>query len=177
MQGNQLRRDLNVIVGSGKNWSIPSFWGPLVKYISGPALAIVYSFSYPAFYAEGRFDPLHIFGFAVAHIALILIFGGMFVPRWFNILIPTHRRGEGKFDYAPCVLHNTLDAEIANNMESATADRNGAPLAGPEGDVTSEPVAEKKNSAPKSDSLTSDGSPPDYGNEKSTGPREEPLIR
>jgi len=47
MQGNQLRRDLNVIVGTGKNWKIPVFWGPLLRYISAPILAIVFSFSYP----------------------------------------------------------------------------------------------------------------------------------
>ncbi|KAF6823850.1 sodium chloride dependent neurotransmitter [Colletotrichum plurivorum] len=99
-QGNQLRRDLNVIVGSGKNWNLPTFWPVLLRYISGPILAIIYGFSYPAFY-EMRYDPLHILGFGVGHVALLLIFGGFIVPRWFNVFIPKHRLDEGKLPYAP----------------------------------------------------------------------------
>jgi solute carrier family 6 GABA transporter-like protein 1 len=29
--GNQLTRDLNVVVGYGKNWNIPMFWAPVMK--------------------------------------------------------------------------------------------------------------------------------------------------
>jgi len=29
--GNQLTRDLNVVVGFGKNWNIPMFWAPVMK--------------------------------------------------------------------------------------------------------------------------------------------------
>lgn len=116
-QGNQLRRDLNVIVGSGKNWSLPTFWPVLLRYISGPILAIIYGFSYPAFY-EMRYDPLHILGFGVGHIALLLIFGGFIVPRWFNVFIPKHRLAEGKLPYAP---GRTIGADEAQAEAQAQA--------------------------------------------------------
>ncbi|KAK1464917.1 Sodium:neurotransmitter symporter family protein, partial [Colletotrichum paranaense] len=108
--GNQLRRDLNVVIGSGKNWNIPTFWPVLLRYISGPILAIVYGFSYPSFY-ELRYDPLHILGFAVGHVALILILAGFIVPRWFNVFIPVHRRNEGKMAYAPNVTIGADEAQ------------------------------------------------------------------
>ena len=56
--GNQLRRDLNVIVATGKNWSIPSLWAPLIRYISAPILFIIYSFAYPEFWTL-RNDPVY----------------------------------------------------------------------------------------------------------------------
>lgn len=92
--GEQLRVDLNRIVGQGKNWNIPSFWSILIRYIGAPALSIIYGFSYPNFY-ELRYDPLHILGFAVAHITLIIILGSLIMPRWYNIIIPPQRRDEG----------------------------------------------------------------------------------
>ncbi|SPN99737.1 related to sodium- and chloride-dependent GABA transporter 1 [Cephalotrichum gorgonifer] len=101
--GNQLRRDLNGIVGHGNNWEIPTFWAPLLRYISAPVLAIVFSFSYPAFYRL-RYEPLHILGFGIGHIALIIIALGFIVPRWFDVLIPPARRGEGHIPYAPGVM-------------------------------------------------------------------------
>ncbi|GKT43577.1 sodium-dependent serotonin transporter [Colletotrichum spaethianum] len=116
--GNQLRRDLNVVIGSGKNWNIPTFWPVLLRYISGPILSIVYGFSYPAFY-QVRYDPLHILGFAVGHVALILIFAGFMVPRWFNVFIPIHRQNEGKIHYAPLITIGADEAQAiaAGNME------------------------------------------------------------
>ncbi|TDZ38044.1 Sodium- and chloride-dependent GABA transporter 1 [Colletotrichum spinosum] len=110
--GNQLRRDLNVVIGQGKNWNIPVWWPFLLRYISGPILAIVYGFSYPAFY-QVRYDPLHILGFGVGHIALVLIFSGFFAPRWYNILIPARRMNEGKLAYAPLVTVGADDAQAA----------------------------------------------------------------
>ncbi|GKT82321.1 sodium chloride dependent neurotransmitter [Colletotrichum tofieldiae] len=116
--GNQLRRDLNVVIGSGKNWNIPTFWPVLLRYISGPILSIVYGFSYPAFY-QVRYDPLHILGFAVGHVALILIFAGFMIPRWFNVFIPAHRQNEGKIHYAPLITIGADEAQAiaAGNME------------------------------------------------------------
>lgn len=121
-QGNQLRVDLNRIVGQGKNWSIPVWWSVLVRYIAGPILSIVYAFSYPAFY-QLRYDPLHILGFGVGHIALLLIFGGILVPRWFDVFIPPQRRAEGKLDlgaHAPAMeeLVAEDEAESARKIDS-----------------------------------------------------------
>jgi solute carrier family 6 GABA transporter-like protein 1 len=32
--GNQLTRDLNVVIGVGKNWNIPYFWAAIMKVCS-----------------------------------------------------------------------------------------------------------------------------------------------
>jgi len=98
---NQLRRDLNIIVAVGKNWSIPLVWGPVLRYISAPILAIIASFSYPDFYARGRMDPLHIFGFTVAHIGFFLVVVGLVLPRALDIFVRPERRDTFKVAYAP----------------------------------------------------------------------------
>ncbi|KAH8177020.1 sodium:neurotransmitter symporter family protein [Sarocladium implicatum] len=120
--GNQLRNDLNRIVGQGKNWSIPSWWAVLLRYVSAPILSIVYAFSYPAFY-QLRYDPLHILGFGVAHITLLIIFGGILVPRWFDVFIPPQRRAEGHIDngaFAPAMEELVAEdaAESARKVDS-----------------------------------------------------------
>jgi solute carrier family 6 GABA transporter-like protein 1 len=91
-QPNQLRRDLNGAVAQGNNWQIPFVWGPVLRYISAPILAIVTSFSYPSFYKDFRFDPLHVFGFAVAHVCMFLVAAGFIIPRAFDVFIPVARR-------------------------------------------------------------------------------------
>ncbi|KAF2022390.1 SNF-domain-containing protein [Aaosphaeria arxii CBS 175.79] len=101
-QGVQLRRDLNLSVAKGKNWKIPVFWGALLRYISAPILAIIFSFAYPLFLTNRR-DPLHIFAFSFAHFVMVIIAVGFVLPRWFDVFIPVARRGEGKIDYAPNV--------------------------------------------------------------------------
>ncbi|VUC21886.1 unnamed protein product [Clonostachys rosea] len=116
--GNQLRRDLNLIVGQGKNWSIPVFWSALLRYVAGPALAIVFSFSYSSFYAL-RNDPLHVLGFGVGHICLIIIFAGFIVPKWFDIFIPPGRRGEGQNKWGAMVDANIEEMEENVRLENA----------------------------------------------------------
>jgi solute carrier family 6 GABA transporter-like protein 1 len=128
LQGEQLRQDLNIIVGTGKNWNIPVFWGPLVKYVSGPILAIVYSFSYPNFInsgtaLSGQTNPLHILGFGVGHVVLLIFLAGFMVPRWFDVFIPPTRRNEGHIPYAPMVTQNPDDMnQGAENGQSEVAD-------------------------------------------------------
>ncbi|RYP57233.1 hypothetical protein DL769_009621 [Monosporascus sp. CRB-8-3] len=114
--GHQLMRDLNVAVAAGKNWSIPVFWGPVLKYISAPILSIVYSFAYPAFY-EKRNDPVHIFAFTVAHFVIVIVVIGLVLPRFFDVFVPMARRGEGEISYAPQVTAGVTEADDANNME------------------------------------------------------------
>lgn len=94
MQGNQLRRDLNDVVGGNGNWNIPRFWPPLLRYASAPILAIVFSFAYPEFYTL-RYDPMMIAGFILAHLCLLLILLGVILPRYYNIFVPRRRRSEG----------------------------------------------------------------------------------
>lgn len=114
--GNQLRRDLNLIVGVGKNWKIPHFWPFLIRYVSAPILAIIYSFAYPGFYLL-RDDPLHIFGFSLAHLVLIVIGLGLVLPRWFDVFIPPHRRGDGKRMTAVHTSPATIEAVKDERME------------------------------------------------------------
>ncbi|KAK0642814.1 Sodium- and chloride-dependent GABA transporter 1 [Lasiodiplodia hormozganensis] len=92
--GNQLRRDLNVVVGGGRNWNIPAFHPFLLRYISGPTLAIIFSFAYPEFYSL-RYDPMMISGFILAHLCLLMIILGFIMPRYYDCFVPPHRRGEG----------------------------------------------------------------------------------
>ncbi|KAI0539906.1 sodium-dependent noradrenaline transporter [Xylaria digitata] len=92
--GNQLRRDLNVVVGGGKNWNIPSFLPVLLRYVSGPTLAIIFSFAYPEFYTL-RYDPLMITGFVLTHILLTLVLIGFVIPRYYDVFIPPSRQSEG----------------------------------------------------------------------------------
>jgi len=116
IQGNQLRRDLNVIVGTGRNWNIPTFWPVLLRYISAPILAIIFGFAYPAFY-QLRYDPLHIVGFTVAHFVLIIITLGFILPRWYDVFIPFHRREDGDQPTLPNVTKGNLDGESDQTLE------------------------------------------------------------
>ncbi|KAH9873754.1 hypothetical protein IAQ61_004381 [Plenodomus lingam] len=92
--GNQLRRDLNVIVGQGKNWKIPAFLPVLLRYLSGPVLAIIFSFAFPEFHTL-RFDPMMITGFILSILTMIFIILGFVMPRYYDAFIPIGRRDEG----------------------------------------------------------------------------------
>jgi len=92
--GNQLRRDLNIIVGQGKNWKIPAFMPFLLRYLSGPVLAIILSFAFPEFHTL-RYDPMMIAGFILSILTIIVILLGLVMPRYYDAFIPMHRRLEG----------------------------------------------------------------------------------
>ncbi|KAM0296164.1 hypothetical protein HYE67_008144 [Fusarium culmorum] len=114
--GQQLRHDLNnVISNGGKNWKIHWVWPICLKYVTGPAVALVFSFAYPKFLNKHRNDPPYVYSFVLMHMVVIFIVGAFVVPRFFNILIPAHRleRGDGKYDVAPQM---TIDnAPVVNN--------------------------------------------------------------
>ncbi|KAI4731352.1 SNF-domain-containing protein [Aureobasidium sp. EXF-10728] len=93
--GNQLRLDLNAIIHRGNNWKIPAFLPILLRYISGPVLAIIFSFAFPEFHSL-RFDPLMIVGFVVSCLGMGAVVGGFVVPRYYDIFVPVERRGEGR---------------------------------------------------------------------------------
>ncbi|KAK5167527.1 uncharacterized protein LTR77_007226 [Saxophila tyrrhenica] len=115
--GNQLRRDLNVIVGTGNNWNIPVFWAPMIRYISSPILFIVYSFAYPEFWTL-RNDPVYVFGFILAHFCLVAVVLSLMTPRFFDVFVPNHRLDEGIKTYAPNVTEGIMEAEHADRAES-----------------------------------------------------------
>ncbi|KAK2808805.1 hypothetical protein FQN49_008676 [Arthroderma sp. PD_2] len=121
--GNQLMRDLNIVVAKGKNWNIPVFWGPVLRYISAPILAIIISFAYPSFYLK-RNDPLQIFAFAIAHIIPLIVIVGVIVPRAFNLLLPNADRELGKRLYAPGVTMELLPSpgNVEEGSETGAAE-------------------------------------------------------
>ena len=114
-----MRRDLNVVVGSGKNWNIPVFWAPLLRFISAPILAIVFSFAYPEFHGL-RNDPPYIVGFILAHIVILTILIGFSLPRYLDVFIPPDRREDGMKDYGANVVEGLLEAEPVREMESGS---------------------------------------------------------
>ena len=93
-QGNQLRRDLNVVVGQGRNWRIPFFMPVLLRYISGPILFFFNDTATTEIYTL-RYDPLMIAGFILAHLGLLMVLLGFVMPRYYDAFIPPERRGEG----------------------------------------------------------------------------------
>lgn len=117
--GNQLRHDLNSVIGLGKNWQLPFFWAPVLRYITGPILAIILSLSYPAF-EEVTDDPLHILGFIIGHFLLVWCVVGFIFPGWLDVFIIPERRDDWKQPVAPRVLRDTQDGMVADGMESAS---------------------------------------------------------
>ncbi|KAJ4312446.1 hypothetical protein N0V84_009938 [Fusarium piperis] len=114
--GNQLRRDLNVVIATGKNWSIPWFWPVILRYISAPILSIIVSFAYPAF-AKKSSDPLHIFAFTAIHCIMLLIACGFILPRWFDVFVPPEKMHLSKTFYAPLVSVAPLEMRQSEVME------------------------------------------------------------
>lgn len=111
--GNQLRRDLNVIVGGGRNWRIPSFLPVLLRYVSGPVLVIILSFAFPEFHTL-RYDPMMIAGFILSMLCLTAMLVGFVMPRYYDVFIPAARRQEG--------LEETVVNETRCEKEEVDAD-------------------------------------------------------
>lgn len=96
----------------------------ILRYFSGPVLAIVFSFAYPTF-IEKRNDPLHIFGFFCAHLTIATVVLGFTFPRFFNPLVPKKRREEGDRAYAPQVLCGLDDIRVSEGIEAGGSDSEG----------------------------------------------------
>jgi len=93
----------------------------MLRYVSGPILAIIFSLAYPTF-EEVMNDPLHIVGFFVAHCLLLWIVIGFIFPRWYDIFIKHERREDWKQPYAPNILRDTTDGQEADNNEAAMSE-------------------------------------------------------
>lgn len=106
-------------MATGKNWNIPVFWGPLLRFISSPILAIVYSFGYPEFHTL-RNDPPYIFGFILAHIVILAVVSALVFPRYLDVFIPPERRLDGVKPVAPNILDNVVDAQIIRDNENGS---------------------------------------------------------
>lgn len=115
--------DLNTVVARGKNWKIPFFWAPVLKYISAPILAIIVAFAYPDFH-EVRNDPLNIFAFAVAHLTMLAVTVGLIFPRALRQIVPAERAATaGKLgdydssDLAPAVTGYSVEDRMEHGVE------------------------------------------------------------
>ncbi|KAL3476012.1 hypothetical protein BJX99DRAFT_270819 [Aspergillus californicus] len=116
--GNQLRHDLNTIIGGEKNWKIPSIWPVLLRYVCAPVLAIIFSFAYPEFHTL-RYDPLMITGFILAHFILLAILLGGVLPRYYDVFIPEGRVGEGEKRVAELASGEYVDGDEHRRVGSA----------------------------------------------------------
>ncbi|KAF1833896.1 SNF-domain-containing protein [Decorospora gaudefroyi] len=113
--GNQLKRDLNYVVCVGKQWRIPVYWAPTLRYFAAPVLSIIFCFAYPKFYPE-RGDPLTIFGFAVGHLIVFFVLVGFIIPKSMNVFVPPERRDEGNRQYAPQTILGKDDTNITSGV-------------------------------------------------------------
>ena len=66
----------------------------LLRYISGPVLAIIFSFAFPEFHTL-RYDPMMISGFILSILTIVVVMVGFVMPRYYDAFIPLHRRDEG----------------------------------------------------------------------------------
>ncbi|KAH6680071.1 creatine transporter [Plectosphaerella plurivora] len=127
--GNQLRRDINNAIMVGNNWRLHWFWPACLKYITAPAVGLVFTFAYPKFLdpdpTARRFeDPTMIYSFALMHAVMLFIIGCFIFPRFFNFLIPQVRRGEGKYDVMPQVIIGETPVIGDTSLEAGVVDSN-----------------------------------------------------
>ncbi|RAR04190.1 creatine transporter [Stemphylium lycopersici] len=122
--GHQLANDLNYVVCVGKQWRLPVFWAPILRYFAAPVLSIIFCFAYPSFYAT-RGDPLAIFGFAVAHLIIAVVLVGFIIPRSMNIFVPPERRDEGNRQYAPRTVLGKDDTNIVGGVAPGAEEEAG----------------------------------------------------
>ncbi len=137
--GHILAQDLNQIVAQDKNWSLPPFWAPLLRWFASPILFTILSLGYSEFVKKKMNDPLHIFAFIIAHFFVALLVIGIILPNSLTIWIRDHDRDADKEQYVestgvpiPCerIAPPTKDVEgdadeAEDNMESKGFDEYG----------------------------------------------------
>ena len=79
----------------------------LLRYLSGPVLAIIFSFAFPEFHTL-RYDPMMITGFILSILTMIVIIVGFVMPRYYDAFIPIDRRGDGSEPTVATVTKNEL---------------------------------------------------------------------
>jgi len=124
--GNQFRRDINHAVLTGHNWKLHWAWPALLKYITAPAVLLVWTFAYPKFIDNNHYnDPPFLYSFIIMHAVIFFIVGFFVFPRWLNFLIPETRRGDGKFSVMPQVVIGETPI-VSRNDEEGFEDRSSA---------------------------------------------------
>ncbi|KAI0562960.1 hypothetical protein FGB62_48g116 [Gracilaria domingensis] len=115
--GEQLRKDLNFIVGKGRNWKIPALWSPMLRWLTAPVLIVILSYAYRDFVsgtdavAPRSEDPLHIYGFVVAHLVAVFLISSIVAPKVFDAFIC----GEKKEDHT--LQYETGPGEVLGDTE------------------------------------------------------------
>jgi solute carrier family 6 GABA transporter-like protein 1 len=127
---------------------LPAIWAPLLRYFSGPILAIILSLAYPTFEGLNN-DPLHIMGFIIGHFLLVWCILGFVMPRWLDVFIIPERRDDWKQPVAPCVVRGTREAEIDSSLEGA--------VSGSDSMHDAKPDSVKTKDHTRSDHLIGDG--------------------
>jgi solute carrier family 6 GABA transporter-like protein 1 len=115
---------LNVIVGQGANWKIPPFMPFLLRYISGPVLAIIFSFAFPEFHTL-RYDPMMITGFILSIITIVVVLFGCAMPRYYDAFIPIQRREEGTEMTTALETKGEVDGMPIGRLENGEGERDG----------------------------------------------------
>jgi hypothetical protein len=111
----------------------------LLRYVSGPVLAIIFSFAYPEFRTLTS-DPMMIAGFILSHIGMVIIIAGYIFPRYYDSLIPPERRAEGTELTVPgelkgiegTPLETGLQGRLGSDAENALGGRTSSDAAKPE---------------------------------------------
>lgn len=89
---------------SGNNWRLHWFWAFCLKYITAPAVGLVFTFAYPKFINnKWSQDPPYFYAFVIMHMVMIFIVGLFIFPQFFNCLVPATRVHEGKYEVEPQV--------------------------------------------------------------------------
>lgn len=104
---------------TGKNWRLHWAWPVILKYITAPAVGLVFTFAYPKFRdAEWYHDPPYFYSFVLMHVVMIFIVGLFIFPRFFNFLIPATRRDEGTYEVQPQVSIGEIPAPRSTGVEA-----------------------------------------------------------
>ena len=124
--GQQLTRDLNIVVGTGGNWKLPIVWAPLLRWVAAPVLISVFSLSYREFGSEAKIyrNPLHIFAFTVAQVGIVITVIGLGFSNLFNFLVPGDQRDADQKQYATSPGVTLLDGAEVTSAEVEDIEEN-----------------------------------------------------
>lgn len=91
-------------------------------------------------------NPLQIFSFTLMHFVMVFIAVGFSLPRFFDVFVPTERRGELTLAYAPRVLMGTqlgMGERAAEKGEGFGSSAGGEAPLGKKDDRSESPVVEE----------------------------------
>lgn len=101
--GEMLKNDLNAVIAQGKNWSLPSMWAPMMRWITAPVLMYMLGYGYDEYIDGDKFhkDPLHVFSFILSHVGILFTVMGFMWPGTFSWLSPSSELEADQRQYVP----------------------------------------------------------------------------